>query len=216
MIHNFPKIIWQTHNHKQEWLPKHLNQIGATWKNLNPGWDYRYIDQVQRDETVRKYPEIYDIYKYQLPVIQSDIWRFIITYEHGGCYADMDSVCTIPLDYMLQDIEGDPEIITVPEYGGVGNIRNYFVKSSSSLMQSVIDKIRVFPYALNFKNSQYAFDIFINEVYSSPNVSKLFSNALHHPEYKRTFKPEKHQINYYGQEMSYLDFIDQNGLSLYL
>jgi mannosyltransferase OCH1-like enzyme len=62
MSHSFPKIIWQTHNHKKEWLPHHLNQIAATWVNLNPGWEYRYVDQVQRDEKVRQYPEIYEIY----------------------------------------------------------------------------------------------------------------------------------------------------------
>ena len=102
-------------------MPEHLRKIKTTWVNLNPGWEYRYVDQIQRDEKVREYPNIYEIYKYLLPSRQSDIWRFIVTYEEGGCYADMDSVCFKPLDYMLKGIQGDPEMITVPlDFWGKG------------------------------------------------------------------------------------------------
>jgi hypothetical protein len=212
MPHSFPKIIWQTHNHKKEWLPVHLNQIAATWVNLNPGWEYRYVDQVQRDATVRKYPEIYEFYQYRLPMIQSDIWRFIITYEYGGCYADMDSVCSKPLDFMLEDIQGDPEMITVPEHKGQGNTHNYIVKANSPLMKSVVDKMSQTD-KFNPFNSLEPFDIFVKTAYSYPNVLKTFNAANHSLDYKKNFLLGQHLVNDYGQEIKYLDFLEKNGLS---
>ena len=215
MTPSFPKIIWQTHNHKKEWLLDHLNQIAGTWINLNPGWEYRYVDQVQRDEKVSQYPEIYATYKYMLPVIQSDIWRFIVTYEEGGCYADMDSVCTKPLDYMLEGIQGDPEMITVPVHGKMGNTHNYIVKEKSPLMKIVVDKM-IEGDGLLKPNPTYPFNTFVETAYSYPNVSKLFDAASHSLDYKRNFAYKKHIINYYGQEMNYMDFIEKNGLPLSL
>ena len=207
MSHSFPKIIWQTHNHKEEWLPDHLKQIKATWVNLNPGWEYRYMDQVQRDEKVRNYPEIYEVYKYQLPIAQSDIWRYIVTYEEGGCYADMDSVCTKPLEFMLEGIESDIEMIVVPENKGFGNNCNFITKPKSTIMESIVNQIGNDP-----KNSYLS--IFVNTVYSHENVSKIFTAASHSSDYKKKFAYGKHMINYYGQEIKYTDFLEQNNLGL--
>jgi len=218
MPNSFPKIIWQTHNHKKQWLPDHLNTIAATWVNLNPGWDYRYVDQVQRDEKVRQYPEIYEIYKYRLPVIQSDIWRFIVTYEEGGCYADMDSVCRKPLDYMIDNIQGDPEIITVPVYQNMGNTHNFIVKAKSPIMKMVVDKMIV--KGIPSPTQPFGpwmtapFKTFVDTVYSAPNVNKYFDAAHHSVEYKARFDYKKHIIEYYGQTMTYVDFITEKGLSL--
>lgn len=207
MTHSFPKIIWQTHNHKKEWLPEHLKQIAATWINLNPGWDYRYVDQVQRDEKVREYPEIYKLYKYLLPIPQSDIWRYIVTYEEGGCYADMDSTCIKPIDYMLECIQGDPEMIVVPESHGMGNNHNFIAKARTTIMKSVINNIP------SYSHWQYL-DEFVKTVYSQDSkVSKLFTASSHSKDYKIDFVYQKHIINYYGKEMKYPDFLEQNGLT---
>lgn len=226
MTHSFPKIIWQTHDYKKEWRPEYMCQIAQTWISLNPGWEYRYVDQVERSETVKRYPEIYKIYKYMSPVVQSDIWRFIITYEEGGCYNDMDSVCYKPLDYMLQGIQGDPEMVTVPIKGKTGNTHNYIVKARSPIMKAVVDKMIEGNGWIETKityhnrppkevpNTTYPFDIFTETAYSYPNVSKEFDAAFHGIDYKRSFRYRDHKVNYYGQEMSYLEFLKQNGLDL--
>lgn len=211
----FPKIIWQTHNYKKEWLPTHLNQIAATWKNLNPGWDYRYVDQVQRDQKVRQYPEIYEFYQYSMPIIQSDIWRTIVTYEEGGCYADMDSVCVMPLDYMLESIEGDPEMITVPENKGHGNNCNYIIKPLSPITKAVIDKISE-PGNFNPTNPLNTFSLFVRSAYTHPNISRSFTAASHSSDYKKKFLAKGHEINNYGISMNYFNFVQDCGLSLTL
>jgi len=205
MTPSFPKIIWQTHNHKEEWLPENLKQVKATWINLNPGWDYRYVDQVQRDQRVSHYPEIYEVYKYQLPIPQADIWRYIVTYEEGGCYADMDSVCIKPLDFMLQGIDGDPEMIVVPKKKDYGNNCNFITKAKSPIMESVVNQIK--------QKSNYL-SIFVDTVYDHENVSKLFDAASHSLEYKKRVLAKEFTINYYGENIKYTDFLEQKGLSL--
>lgn len=212
MTHNFPKIIWQTHNYKQDWLPEYLSNVAATWVNLNPGWEYRYANQVEREETVRRYPEIYEAYKYLIPMLQADIWRYIVTYEHGGCYADMDSLCIMPLDYMLENIDGDPEIIVVPENKGVGNNANFIVKAQSSIMKAIVEQVEMSPTT----SATPTHSIFTDNVYSNINTSKMFNAASHSLDYKRSFKLNNIEINYYGQEMKYLDFCKEKGLPLRL
>ena len=106
---DIPKIIWQTHNYEYEDLPVHYKKIAQTWKNLNPDWEYRYVSYSERKEIIKKYPTIWKYYVAQDPVCQADIWRYIVTYENGGVYADMDSVCTKSISYLLSNV-GDAEI----------------------------------------------------------------------------------------------------------
>lgn len=222
----FPKIIWQTHNYKKQDLPNHLRFTANTWKNINPGWTYNYVDEVEREETVKKYPEIYQLYKTQPPIFQSDLWRFLITYEHGGCYADMDSICIMPLDYMIETIGGDPEMITVPENIGFhliqqeiflkasGNNHNYIVKAKSPLMHSVINNM-VSTQDPKDVSKTSALKVFIDTVYPSPNVSKLFTAARHGASYKNIgYLPLGLELDYYGTKVKYLDYLKQNSLKL--
>ena len=114
---SIPKIIWQTHNYEYEDLPIHFKKVAQTWKNLNPDWEYRYVSHNQREEIVKKYPLLWEYYPTQDGVCQADIWRYLVTYEYGGVYADMDSVCTKPLTYELDNLK-DSEIFICPPYMG--------------------------------------------------------------------------------------------------
>ena len=221
MTHSFPKIIWQTHNYKKEDMPIHISQIGATWKNLNPDWDYRYIDHNQRDEMVRLYPEIYKVYKDQAPTFQSDIWRFLVTYEHGGCYADMDSVCVKPLEYLLQDIDPLIEMVTVPKKDGIGNTHNYITKEKSQPISEVFDHMNRDPDKLI---GWAAWKIFTQKVYAYNTISESFIvrtehnsiedlAAMHDHNYKTDFNISEHKVNDYGSVVDYLEFIKSRSLA---
>jgi len=221
MTHSFPKIIWQTHNYKKEDMPEHISHIGGTWKNLNPAWDYRYVDHEQRDEMVRAYPEIYETYKNQAPTFQSDIWRFLVTYEHGGCYADMDSVCVKPLDYLLQDIDPLIQMVTVPIYRRTGNTHNYVTKEKSQPMIKVFDQMVRYPESLN---GWVPWNIFVKNVYADDTVSQLYIvqtqhnsiedvAARHSHSYKSKFDLSQHKVNNYGTIVNYVDFMKEKGLN---
>jgi hypothetical protein len=111
---NIPKIIWQTHNYEYEDLPVPLKKIAQTWKNLNPDWEHRYVSHTQREEIIKKYPILWNYYPTQDGVCQADIWRYVVTYEHGGVYADMDSICTEPISYCLSNLEDAEIFVSTP------------------------------------------------------------------------------------------------------
>jgi|688.fasta_scaffold35033_15 mannosyltransferase OCH1-like enzyme len=215
-----PKIIWQTHNYEFDELPIHLKQTAQTWKNLNPGWDYRYLNHHERLESIKSYDILSQSYLIQEPVTQSDIWRYIVTYEHGGVYADMDSVCVKPLDYLLQGVK-DCDILVVPSShnGGWGtNNANYAVKPKSEIMKNIIKAGE--QYAIDaYKKAvpiyeKHTFDWFIDEVEKSNKVSYEFTSAWHTQEFKTGFTAD-FLIDNCGQDIKYTDFVDKYNLSYF-
>lgn len=209
-----PKIIWQTHNYEINELPDHLRNVIKAWQNVNPGWDHRYVSHTERIETVKKYPVLFEHYQKQTPMYQADIWRYIVTYEHGGVYADMDSVCIKPLDYLLATVD-DCELLVVPPSHNPGaptNNANYAVKKESDVMKQILDYCSVDGY-----NEKYEYKgtwtAFMDSVTKSNSVGYEFTAAWHTQEFKEKF--QKHfSIDYYGSSITYLDFLEKYSLSI--
>jgi mannosyltransferase OCH1-like enzyme len=213
MSKDFPKIIWQTHNYKIEELPDHLKMVCANWINLNPGWEYRYVDNIEREEFLKNYPELLQYYLSLSPVFQSDVWRYLVTYENGGVYADMDSICIMPLDYMLDNISGDPELIVISkkENHGDTNNANYAVKKKSKIMETIIKQL----YKKNNEQDDFhewhTWRTFTSTAYSSKKVSYSFTSASHSKDYKIGF-PKNLAIDYYGESIDYWEFLKRKEL----
>jgi mannosyltransferase OCH1-like enzyme len=213
MSKDFPKIIWQTHNYKIEELPDHFKMVSANWINLNPGWEYKYVDHIEREEFLKNYPELLQYYLSLSPIFQSDVWRYLVTYENGGVYADMDSICVMPLDYMLDNISGDPELIVISkkENHGDTNNANYAVKKKSKIMKTIIEKL----YKKNNEQSDFhewhTWRVFTSTVYDSEDISYSFNSASHSRDYKFGF-PKQLELNYYGEKINYWEFLEKNDL----
>jgi len=215
MVTNLPKIIWQTHNYKINEMPNHLKMISANWINLNPEWEYRYVDHIQREKFIKNYPELFEYYSSLVPWAQADIWRYLITYENGGVYADMDSVCIKPLDYMLNNINNDPELIVVSRTTNAGhtNNANFAIKKESKIMKEVIEKLYKKDREIFIQREFYPWQQFVDTVYSSKNISYEFTAALHSKDFKIDF-PKKLEIDYYGKMLDYSSFLEENALSV--
>jgi hypothetical protein len=94
-----PNIIWQTHEPERENLPYPFNLNSKNWQEKNPNFGYIYTSARQRLSDIKQYaPQLERIYNISSGVAQADIWRYVITHEFGGFYADMDSICIKPLD----------------------------------------------------------------------------------------------------------------------
>jgi mannosyltransferase OCH1-like enzyme len=211
MTMTVPKIIWQTHNYEFEKLPDHLKMVIKTWTNLNPGWEHKYMDHNQRDEVIKKYPKLYEFYIGNSPVRQADIWRYVITYENGGVYSDMDSVCIKPLDYLLdntQDCEilltrKDPPSFTYNGAFGVNNA-NFAVKKDSNIMKDIIEEFLI---------SDKTWEAYNFVVLKSDNAIEGFTSSLHKEYYKTDFDTS-FQVDDYGDVMSYGDYLIKHSLSV--
>jgi mannosyltransferase OCH1-like enzyme len=89
-----PKILWQTHECKYEDLPDLYKSNSMTWRNNFPDWEYRYHSAEDRENFIKQYyPELLFLYQFIKPgIYKADFWRYLVIYEFGGMYADMDSI----------------------------------------------------------------------------------------------------------------------------
>ncbi len=221
-----PKIIWQTHEKEYKDLFKFQKNIVGTWKNLNPTWDYRYVDANQRAVDVKGYSEIlYKYYNASDNFHRSDIWRLVALYTHGGFYADMDSVCTMPIDEMLQNGYKGQELICSPEgfqHTGI-NSSNFGVVKNSKIIKSIIDslllqydKIKI----EDFPKLDFAFP----ENHTFSEIAKTHKDFIffnhdyfsHSKDYKTVFNYDNHVITFNGEKVNYKVFCKNNNFSLYI
>jgi hypothetical protein len=214
MSHDFPKIIWQTHNYTLDNMPDHVKMVCANWINLNPGWEYRYVSHIEREKFVRQYPEIIEYYLASPPKVQSDIWRCLITYRYGGSYADMDSVCIKPIDYSINEDDKDLELLLVPKefMGGSPGIGNYVVKARSDVMKDVMDKITEVAKIKDLWEDEWlVFNLFLLSFKNKQRIGYNLRCALHSGDFHNVF-PSDLEIDFYGKIMKYDEFVKKKKL----
>lgn len=100
-MNNIPKKIWQTYKDDYNQLPQYISDHTESWKNKNPEYQYYYnSDQQAADFVLNVYgQEFYDIFvSLPLGVMRGDMWRYLVIYEYGGVYADLDTYCNDAID----------------------------------------------------------------------------------------------------------------------
>ena len=104
-----PKIIHQTWKTKN--LPVDFKNYSSAWKNLHPTWDYRLYDDNDCLFIVKKYfPQFLDTYlNLPIPVMKADMFRYMIIYQFGGLYADIDAEALKSFDDLIK--KGDTMIV---------------------------------------------------------------------------------------------------------
>lgn len=121
-----PKIIWQTGKDAYNELKYPFNINVTTWQKLNPDWEYRYADQNKTYEDIASYgdTELVDLSKYLDGPFLADLWRYIMLYQYGGVYADLDSINVIPLDILPYNITTKECQTIVSNNSGYSNYLN--------------------------------------------------------------------------------------------
>jgi mannosyltransferase OCH1-like enzyme len=107
-----PKILWQTHEWKYEDLPDIYKSNSMTWRNHFPDWEYRYHSAEDRENFIKEYyPEQLSVYQFIKPgIYKADFWRYLVIYEFGGMYADMDSVYDLSFTHPTKPLNFDKSI----------------------------------------------------------------------------------------------------------
>jgi hypothetical protein len=139
-----PKIIWQTHENKYNDLLPFQKDIANTWKNLNPGWEYRYVDAEERSVMVKKYSDfLHNCYMESDNVHRADIWRLVAIYNYGGFYADMDSVCIETIQNSMDKKYKGEEVVCSSigfQHPGINNSNFAGIKNSKTI-KLIIDSL---------------------------------------------------------------------------
>jgi hypothetical protein len=96
-VQKIPKIIWQTMKTNQ--VPVLMKNYADSWIELNPEYEYRFCDDNDIIDFLKKhFPEYLGGYQnLKYGASKADLWRYLIIYKYGGVYADIDCKCINPL-----------------------------------------------------------------------------------------------------------------------
>ena len=144
-----PKTIWQTSAFKYNELPYYIKVMAETWQELNPDYEYRYVDDLECKKMIledygQDYLELYNSIQYGY--VRADFWRYLTLNKYGGLYADIDTYCMKPLsDWVELNNEMIISKETFAELGTV--ILQWFFGSTannvyiSNVVKIMLDKI---------------------------------------------------------------------------
>ena len=114
-----PKIIWQGGEVEYNSLSDVQRPSAETWQKLNPDWEYRYSSNDKKREEVYAYSlDLGLLYDQVVGPFKCDIWRYIMLYQYGGVYADLDTGAVLPLKILDLDVFSDiinKELIIPPQ-----------------------------------------------------------------------------------------------------
>lgn len=157
-----PKIIWQTYKDPYDQLSKYMLDAMQTWKDKNPEYEHRYMDDAQAADFVLQEfgQEWYDIFiNVPVGVMRGDLWRYMIIYKYGGVYADLDTECWEPISVWMQD---DKEMIVCPENEVHYCQWTFAAAPGHPVIKSVLDHIKE-----GFSNPDYTQQHFVH-LYTGP------------------------------------------------
>lgn len=102
-----PRIIFQTF--KTPRVTTAMAQAARSWSALNPDFEYRFFDDeacraALEKDFGRRAVATFDA----LPAgaFRADFWRYCAVAVHGGVYADIDTVCRMPLSRLIGATDG--------------------------------------------------------------------------------------------------------------
>jgi len=223
-----PKIIWQTHELEYEDLFPFQKNIISTWKNLNPDWEHRYISSKEREEYVKSFDTfLYECYLLTNKINQADIFRMIAVYQNGGFYADMDSVCKMPLDDIISKKYTGQEMICTPEGYQINetsiNCSNFAGVKNNKILKMVLDET-IFQYKNIIAKGFIISDLnpgqpcghsFSNICVKNKNNICFDGDYLSHGEdYKSIFNPN-YEIFYNDKTMWYSNLAKEKQWTIY-
>lgn len=81
-----------------------LLRFAQTWQKQNPECVYQLWGDDMVDQFVRtKHPQFYPIFlALPKPVLKADLFRYMVVYDEGGVYADVDTEALRPMEYWTQ------------------------------------------------------------------------------------------------------------------
>ncbi|KAH3719800.1 uncharacterized protein LOC127856355 [Dreissena polymorpha] len=96
-----PHVIHQTW--KNRMIPLVFHENVRSFIDNNPEFEYRFwTDESARSLIQHQHPDLLDLFdNYVEPVRRADLLRYVVLYEFGGVYADLDTRCLRPLEQVI-------------------------------------------------------------------------------------------------------------------
>ena len=141
-----PKVIHQLW--KTDQIPRRWEEAARSVRRYHRGWEYRLWTDEKMGAHVRdRHPELYSTFTaLNLNIMRADVFRYILMYDFGGMYCDLDYEFVRPFDY------GDAELVLSLEYDKAygdeeNQLANYVFASvpQHKLWQDIMEDVRLNP-----------------------------------------------------------------------
>lgn len=98
-------------------IPPKLVDWRATWIDHHRDWNHVFWTDESIEKLIEeKFPELMGLYlRYECNISRSDMSRYLILYEYGGLYCDLDIECFKDVSHLLTD-----EVVLFEEHPGHG------------------------------------------------------------------------------------------------
>lgn len=156
---SIPKIIWQTYKTKIEDVPSYAVECIQSWKDHNPEYRYNYMSDEDAREFIQAFygdnwVRIFD--SVPLGVMRGDMIRYLVIYQFGGVYADLDTLCMKPISSWMVD---DADIILAPEGNLEFCVWTFAASPKNPIIKNVIDRMEK-----AFENPDYTKPHFVHRL----------------------------------------------------
>lgn len=173
-----PKIIWQTHECKYEDLPDLYKSNSMTWRNQFSDWKYSYHSAEDREKFIKEYyPEYLDLYRFIKPgIYKADFWRYLVIYQFGGMYADMDSIYDLSMVNPKRDIDFEKPLNAA--WDGFKKYQNAWLlaEEKNPIMKKVIDML--IEGCSNLYNNRDTYSVFPDSMWVHSTGPAMYSKVI--------------------------------------
>ena len=160
-----PKIVHNIWIQGYENMPEKEAQNLEKLKTLNPQYTFFFWDEIKIISLLKKYPSLLNCYKklqqnnntYQF---RSDIARYVIMFEYGGIYCDLDFNCISSFDKLFLNKEKSDIYVAYNENTFLNNINIFNLLNTpkyGSYFMAFTEKhplwLNVFEIIINAKNN---------------------------------------------------------------
>lgn len=111
------RVIHQIWYQGKDSMPNQYHDTTRSWVLQNPSWSYKFWDEESISSLIEtKYPKYFDRWNNLDKLIKKcDAARCFMLHQYGGIYADLDTICHIPLEKLITDFKLDEFDITFCE-----------------------------------------------------------------------------------------------------
>jgi hypothetical protein len=137
---SIPRVVHQTMKSRD--VPARMFSAAESWWRSNPDCEYQFHDDSSCASFVADFdPDMARCFERVPPgAFRADIWRYCMLYQHGGIYADIDTVCRYSMDRLLS---ADDEFVIAHD-ANPSKLFNAFIctRPQSPILAAVLDLIR--------------------------------------------------------------------------
>lgn len=131
-----PKVIHQIWYQGEENIPPKHSAFHKQWKIMHSNWIHKFWDETSMLQLLSKYPKYLNTYQEMKLMHQKiDFFKYVLLFDQGGVYVDMDTIPLKPIDGLLNKYS-DAEVIV--SYIPIDSLESLIISGRTKMVNNGI------------------------------------------------------------------------------